>query len=430
MRDLPPPARDGASAGASDGADTDDAARRRPFEGVRILDFTHYLAGPFATFQLALQGADVVKVEALDGDASRASPIAGEWSEQRLSPSWMAVNANKRSLTLDLARPEAVEIVHRLAAEVDVVCENFRPGVMERLGIGWPQLSAINPRLVYCGISGFGSTGPERRTASFDGKIQAMSGLMSLTGEPVNGPMRAGFAAADITTGMTAAFAVASALFQRTHTGLGQFVDVAMLDAMLNILAPQVAEYTVLGHRHAQLGNGSVSRKPTADRYRCGAGYIVLAVLTDAQFANLLRTLGRADALADPRFADWAARTTHVDALRALIEEAMRDGDPKQWEQRLTAADVPCATVHTIAEIVAHPQLGHRGFLQQADTPRGKVTLAGAGFRLAHGNGGIDRPLALPGEHNDAVLGALGYDAARIASLRARKVIGPSPSPD
>jgi crotonobetainyl-CoA:carnitine CoA-transferase CaiB-like acyl-CoA transferase len=250
-----------------------------------------------------------------------------------------------------------------------------------------------------------------------------MSGLMSLTGEPVNGPMRAGFAAADIATGMTAAFALSSALFQRTHTGRGQFVDVSMLESMLGFLSGQVAEYTVADYRHAQYGNRSVSMKPTADRFGCGGGHIVLAVLTDGQFVSLMTALGRADALADPRFADWFSRMEHAQALRAIIETAMTEGTPQSWEQRLTEADVPCATVHSIPEIVGHPQLGHREYLQDVDTPFGPVRLAGPAFRLAHGTGGLDRPIALPGEHTDEVLADLGYDPAMIAALRDAQVI-------
>ena len=395
----------------------------KAFAGVRILDFTHYLAGPFCTFQLAVQGADVIKVEAVEGDAMRLSGSGNEWTQRQLSPSWMAVNANKRSMTLDLTKPAAREIVERLAAEVDVVCENFRPGVLERRGMGWSQLSKINPRLIYCGISGFGSTGPERGTASFDGKIQAMSGLMSLTGEPVNGPMRAGFAVADITTGITAAFAVASALYQRTHTGEGQFVDVAMLDSMVGFLSGQVAEYTTTGQRHAQLGNGSVSGKPTADRFRCGDGFLVLAVLTDKQFGNLMRALGREDALRDPRFADWPSRSANKVALREVIEHAMRDGDPASWERRLIDADAPCGQVNSIADVTAHPQLAHREMIQEVSTPYGSVRLAGSAFRMAHGTGGLDRPIALPGEHTDEVLASIGYDPQAIAALRADKVV-------
>jgi len=395
----------------------------KAFAGIRVLDFTHVLAGPYATSQIAMQGADVIKIEPRTGDGMRLTPVSREWSERGLGPAWMAVNANKRSITLDLAKDEAKRIVHRLAEGADVVVSNFRPGVMDKLGIGWEALSAINPRLIYVELSGFGSTGPERRTASFDGKIQAMSGLMTLTGETVNGPMRAGFAAADVATGITGAFAIATALFQRTHTGRGQFVDVAMLDSMLGFLNGQIAEWLNTGYRHPQYGNRSVSMKPTADRFRCGEGFIVLAVLTEPQFQRLMTTLGRADALADPRFADWFTRMEHDVALREVIEGAFADGTPEQWVARLTEADVPCARVTSLPEIVTHPQLAHRGYLQQAETPYGPVTLAGPAFRFAHGNGGIDRPLATLGMHTDEVLAELGYDAAGIAALREAGVV-------
>ena len=396
----------------------------KAFEGIRVLDFTHVLAGPYATGQIAMQGADVIKIEPRGGgDNMRLTPVSREWSERGMGPAWMAVNANKRSITLDLSKPEGKRIVHQLAEGADVVVSNFRPGVMDKLGIGWEALSAINPRLINVEMSGFGSTGPERRTAAFDGKIQAMSGLMTLTGEAVNGPMRAGFAAADIATGITGAFAIATALFQRTHTGRGQVVDVAMLDSMLGLLSMQIAEWLVAGYRHPQYGNRSVSMKPTADRFRCGDGWLVLAVLTDPQFERLMTTVGRADALADPRFADWFTRVEHAVALKEILEAALADGTPAQWEQRLTAADVPCAVVYSIPEIVEHPQVAHRGLIQEAQTPWGPVRLAGPAFRLAHGNGGIDRPLATLGMHNDEVLGELGYDGAAIAALRESGVI-------
>ena len=399
------------------------SASGQMFNGVRILDFTHYLAGPFCTLQLALQGADVIKIEPPGGEASRqGGAIASDWSQRKMGPSWMASNANKRSLVLDLSKPEAVEIVHRLAQDADVVCENFRPGVMEKLGIGWPALRKINPRLIYCAISGFGTTGPERRTPSFDGKIQAISGLMSITGEPSTGPMRAGFPLADITTGITAAFALAGALFQRTHTGQGQLVDVAMLDSMLNFLGHPVADFMISGHVHPQAGNLSITRKPTASRFRCGQGYIVLAALTDAQYERLMKTIGRDDVLADPRFVDWAGRIAHGDEIHEIVESAMRDGDPDAWEKRLIEADVPCGRVRNIAEIVGHPQLAHRGLLQQAQTPWGPVTLAGSGFRLEHGNGGIDKPIARPGENTREILASIGYDDARVGALCAAGV--------
>jgi crotonobetainyl-CoA:carnitine CoA-transferase CaiB-like acyl-CoA transferase len=400
------------------------STRSQPFAGIRILDFTRYLAGPFGTYQLALLGADVIKIEPKSGDDMRlSSPVSREWSEKKLGPSFLGINANKRSLTLDLTRPKAVEIVKQLANRADVVWENFRPGVMERFGLGYEVLRALNPRLIYCAVSGFGQNGPERNTAAFDGKLQAMSGIMSITGHEEMGPTRAGFALCDTIGGMTAAFAVASALFQRCHTGTGQFVDVAMLDAALSFLSGPVAEHTVAGHQHRQYGNQSTTGKVTGNRFKAGQGDLMLAVMTERQFASLMRELGRADVLDDPRFADWPSRARNETALRAIIEEALASADAKTWEQRLTAADVPCAGIWTIAEIVRHPQLAHRQVLQQIAAPYGELTLVGSGFQFAHDGGGIDRPPPLIGEHSEEILAELGYDAAAAQALRDDGVV-------
>ena len=395
----------------------------KPFAGIRILDFTRYLAGPYGTYQLALLGADVVKIESRDGDETRSQLISKEWAERKMPPGFLAVNGNKRSITLDLRRAEAVEIVTRLVVKADVVWENFRPGVMDKLGLGYETLSALNSRLIYCAVSGFGHSGPERTTAAFDGKLQAMSGIMSITGEPAGGPMRAGFAICDTIGGMTAALAVSSALYQRTHTARGQFVDVAMLDAALAFIPGPVSEYTVAGIEQRQIGNGSVSRKPTANRFRCKDGFIVLAVLTEKQFANLMKTLGRADALNDPRFKDWAARTENIAALREVIEGALAGDDPKSWEARLTAADVPCASIWKIEEIVQHPQLAHRDVLQTVDSRYGPMRLVGSGFRLAHGSPGLDREPPTLGEHTDEILAEAGYAPTEIERLRRDAII-------
>jgi crotonobetainyl-CoA:carnitine CoA-transferase CaiB-like acyl-CoA transferase len=395
----------------------------QPFAGIRILDFTRVLAGPYGTYQLALMGADVIKVEARAGDDMRYGAADKTWANRGLSPGFMAVNANKRSITLDLKKPEGIAIVKKLAAKADVVWENFRPGVMDGLGIGYKALSEINPRLIYCAVSGFGQTGPEKNAAAFDGMIQAMSGLMSITGHPETGPTRAGFPACDVTAGATAAFGVATALFQRTHTGKGQLVDVAMLDSMLAFLGVLVAEATVTGQRPPQIGNRSVTRKPTGDMFPTADGYIVLAVMTDKQFGNLMRAIGRADALEDPRFADWDSRIAHAGPLRAIIVEALAKADAKTWAERFKAADAPCGKVYAIDEIIQHPQLGSRSLLQSVETPHGPITLATSGVKLAHGGAELNRPPPDVGQHSDEVLAEAGYSAAEIKRLRAEGVV-------
>jgi crotonobetainyl-CoA:carnitine CoA-transferase CaiB-like acyl-CoA transferase len=395
----------------------------RPFEGVKILDFTQVLAGPYASYQLALLGADVIKVERRGGEDMRRTPLSREWAERGLAPAFQAVNGNKRSLTLDLSKPDAIGIVRKLAAQADVVMENFRPGVMDKLGIGYAALSEINPKLIYCAISGFGQTGPERMGAGYDGKIQAMSGIMAITGHQETGPTRAGFAVCDVLSGATAAFGVSSALFQRSHTGKGQLVDVSMLEASLAFLSGQVADYSVAGHRQQLSGNQAVSRKPTANLFKAGEGYLLLAVNNEKQYRALMAALGREDVFDDPRFVDWFARQENEKALRGIIEEALSNKSPREWEKILDAAGAPCASIWKIEEVIDHPQIASRGALQEIDTPYGRLRFAGSGFRLAHGGGRLDRMAPEAGAHTDEVLASIGYDEAAIADLRAKEVV-------
>ncbi|SDD40418.1 CaiB/BaiF CoA transferase family protein [Belnapia rosea] len=395
----------------------------RPFEGVRILDFTQVLAGPFASYQLALLGADVVKVERREGEDMRRTPLSREWAERGMASAWQAVNGNKRSLTLDLQKPEAREIIHCLAAEADVVMENFRPGVMDRLGLGYEALSDINPRLIFCSVSAFGQTGPDRLEAGYDGRIQAMSGIMAMTGHPGGDPLRAGFAVCDQLSGMTAAFAVASALFQRTHTGRGQRLDVSMLESTLAFLGGQVADWTVAGHRQRPWGNQAVSRKATANLFRARDGHLLLAVNTDKQYASLMQAIGRADALEEPRLADWFLRLENAALLREVIEGALAAADAADWEERLNAAGAPCARIWRVDEVIDHRQIRARDALQEVETPWGRLRFATTGFRMAHGGARLDRPAPALGADTEAVLAAAGYDAARIAAFREAGVI-------
>ncbi len=395
----------------------------RPFEGVRILDFTQVLAGPFASYQLALLGADVVKVERREGEDMRRTPLSREWAERGMASAWQAVNGNKRSLTLDLQHKEAQEIIHCLAAEADVVMENFRPGVMDRLGLGYEALSGINPRLIFCSVSAFGQTGPDRLEAGYDGRIQAMSGIMAMTGHPGGDPLRAGFAVCDQLSGMTAAFAVASALFQRTHTGRGQRLDVSMLESTLAFLGGQVADWTVAGHQQRPWGNQAVSRKATANLFRARDGHLLLAVNTDKQYASLMQAIGRADALEEPRLADWFLRLENAALLREVIEGALAAADAADWEERLNAAGAPCARIWRVDEVIDHRQIRARDALQEVETPWGRLRFATTGFRMAHGGARLDRPAPALGADTEAILAAAGYDAARIAAFREAGVI-------
>ena len=395
----------------------------KPFAGIRVLDFTQVFAGPFGTFQLALLGADVIKVERPGGEEMRNGPLSKEWSDRGMAPGWLAINANKRNIALDLKDPSAIEIVKRLAAKADIVTENYRPGVMERLGIGYEALSAINSGLIYCAVSGFGQNGPERNTPSYDGRIQAVSGIMSITGHEGAGPTRAGFAVCDAIGGMTSAFAIASALFQRTHTGKGQCIDVSMLDSTLAFLSPLVSEHTTTGHIHGQYGNQAISRRPTANLFKVGEDNLLLAVNTEKQFKALMAAIGRPELLDDSRFADWHGRTEHESALREIIEGAFATGTITEWEDRLAEAGAPASQVRTIAEAYRHPQLDHRDVRQSVDSPHGKLSLIGSGFRLAHGGGSIETAPVPPGEHAEEVLAEAGYNEDEITAFKSAGTI-------
>ena len=395
----------------------------KPFAGVKILDFTRVLAGPYASYQLSLLGADVIKVEAREGDEMRFGTRSNDWEKRGLAAPWVAVNAGKRSITMDLKSPKAIEAVMRMVPKVDVVMENFRPGVMDKLGIGWETLKKVNPRLIYCAVSGFGQVGPDKATAAFDGMIQAMSGLMSITGFATNGPTRVGFAGADVMSGFTAAFGVASALYQRTHTGKGQLVDVAMIDAVTGFLAQQFTEHMMTGRVHEQAQNLSVTRKPTGNLFKTKDGWMVLAVMTDPQYQRLMKVLGCEAALPDPRFKDWPTRIANNTALHEIVEAAMTKETSATWVEKFAKADVPAGRVLSIPETVKLDHYGHRTIMQTVDTEHGPIKVVGSGFRMEHDGGSIERPPAKIGEHTDEVLREAGYSAAEIAEMRTAKVV-------
>ncbi len=397
------------------------------FEGIRVVDFSQVLAGPYATAQLALLGAEVVKIEQPGvGDQIRRFMANPAFAEKGLAPGFLAVNPGKRSLALDLKHEQAAEIVRRLVRQADVVIENFRAGVIDRLGFGYDALAAVNPSLIYCSISGYGQDGPKRGAAAYDGAIQAASGMMAITGSPESGPLRAGFTAVDFATGMTAAFAIAGALYRRRATGEGQFLDVAMFDCALNFLSPQAAGWLNAGVQPGLVGNRSPTGLPTGDVFRTRDGHIQISALTDRQTAALCAALGRAELLDDPRFADRQARIDNADAMHAVLAEAFAADDTTAWEARLGDAGVPFSLVQRLSQSLAEPGLAARGSLLRQPAPPGldgEITIVNAGFTASADGPGTEMPAPALGQHTDEILAEVGYDAAEIAALRAAGVI-------
>ncbi len=397
------------------------------YAGIRVLDFTQVLAGPFAVQQFAALGADVIKIEAPgSGDQTRGLMNARAAAGIGLAPSFLTCNLGKRSLALDLKAAEAGDIVTRLVQNADVVVENFRPGVMARLGLDYEALSRHRPDLIYCSISGYGQKGPRSGTAAYDGAIQADSGMMSITGHPSTGPTRTGYMGVDMATALATAFAISSALYRRLATGQGQYLDVAMMDTAMSLQAPQVANLLVNGDVPGLIGNRSPTGQPTANVFRTADGYLQVVALRDAQIEGLFRTIGCADALADPRFATLDARLAHYDEVVALVESRLTTASTAHWLAELTRCSVPAAPIRSLAEAVDDEQFAHRSTLVEVPAPGNteqRHRLVQGGFVSAEDGPASPRPAPLLGEHGREILEEIGYPGAAIDALAARGVI-------
>jgi crotonobetainyl-CoA:carnitine CoA-transferase CaiB-like acyl-CoA transferase len=392
---------------------------------IRVLDLSRVLAGPWATQTLADLGAEVIKVERPGvGDDTRG--WGPPWLREDIGESayFVSTNRGKKSITIDLARPEGQELVRRLAAGSDVLVENYKVGALERYGLGYGRLAALNPRLVYCSITGFGQTGPYRDRAGYDFLIQAMGGLMSITGEVDGEPMKVGVAITDILTGMYAATGVLAALARREQSGRGQHVDLALLDVQVAMLANQAENFLLTGQPPRRLGNAHPSIVP----YRAFAtadGHIVIAVGNDGQFARLCEVAGLPELARDPRFATNAARVRNRTELEEILARAIATRRSRQWIESLEAATVPCGPINDLAQVFADPQVIDRGM--QVTAPHelsGAVPMVRSPIRLSETPPRADVPPPRLGQHTSEVLkDVLGMSDAEVAALRSSGAI-------
>jgi crotonobetainyl-CoA:carnitine CoA-transferase CaiB-like acyl-CoA transferase len=386
----------------------------RPFEGIRVIDVTHVLAGPFAAYQLGVLGADVIKVEdPNDPDQSRGSGTDKALNHKGMGTQFLTQASNKRSIALDLKKESDREILKKLVATADVFVENYRPGAFEALGLGYEDLSKINPRLIYASFSAFGHTGPRREQTAYDHVIQATSGIMAMTGTKDVHPVKFGAPAVDYMTGMTGAFALASALFQREKTGKGQRIDMAMLDVAMLMMASHVSGYArngthpkPSGNRHPHATNGAFATKDGA--------LVMLGASNVRQQARLWKLLGRPEMVKktnDERDADHAREI-------AVLEEIMLTRTADEWEKFLQANHVPGCRVRTMGEALADPQIASRGVIHKHAKGydiEGGFGVPLAAFMFAHGGPRIDTPPPAMGQHTDEILAELGFAPKKVA---------------
>jgi crotonobetainyl-CoA:carnitine CoA-transferase CaiB-like acyl-CoA transferase len=404
-----------------------------PLSHVRVLDLSRVLAGPWAAQNLADLGAEVIKVErpGVGDDTRKWGPpflTGANGGETRETAYFLCANRGKKSLTVDLAHPRGQALVRALAARSDVLIENFRVGGAARFGLGYDELAARNPGLVYCSITGFGQTGPHRRRGGYDFIVQAMGGLMSLTGEaddrPGGGPQRTGIAITDLFTGLYAAVAIEAALLHRERSGEGQYIDMALLDSTVAMLSMAASNYFVSGEPPRRRGNSHLNVVPY-ELFPTSDGHVVLAIGNDGQFARYCEALGRPELADDPRFQGNSERVRNREALDEILFAAMCERTSADWIAALAEAGVPCAPVNDVAEVFAEPQVVARGMrVELPHAAAGVAAHAGNPMRLSRTPVAYTRSAPLLGEHTEEVLaGLLGLDAGEIADLRAEGVV-------
>jgi CoA:oxalate CoA-transferase len=391
----------------------------KPLAGIRVIELANFIAGPLAGTLLADMGADVVKVEPPGGDMSRATPPI----RNNESVSFVALNRNKRSLVLDLKRPEAIEILHKLAGKSDVFLEAYRPGALDKLGLGAADVKAINPRIVYTSVSGFGQSGPDRRRAGVNLIIEAFSGVLSVTGEPGQMPMRPGVQSADVFGALFATYATLAGLVGAARHGEGRIADVSLVETSIAAAAWEAAEYLETGSVPQPLGNKHRLSAPYQLFETRDGRYLAIGTPNDQLFGKLMQVLGLEAHIGDSRFVSYSSRKRNEDALLPLVEPAVRTRESSELEQALQVAGVPCARVNNFKEVFEHPQIVARGVVREIEHPRlGKMRATRNPVLLDHDGPAIDRHAPMLGEHSEEVLAELGYSPAATRELIASGV--------
>jgi formyl-CoA transferase len=386
-----------------------------PLNGIRVLDLTRALAGPYCTLMLGDMGADVIKVE-MPGTGDEARGWGPPFIEGE-STYFMSISRNKRSVTVDLKQAEGREIVRKLIEQADVLVENFRPGLMDRFGFGYEATKALNPRLIYCSISGFGQTGPRANQPAFDQVLQGMGGAMSLTGQPGGQPTKFGIPIADIGAGMFAAYAVASALYVREKSGVGQWIDASMLGGQVALLTFQAGRFFATGTPPGLAGNRHPSIAPY-ETFSASDGYVNVACGNERMWKAFCNALGLEHLLDDPRFTVNRHRVGNREPLIEIIEARLASVTVAEVVAILEAVDVPCGPVFTLADVFADPQTEHLNLRRTVEHPKaGAISVTGFPWQLSETPAEIRLPPPVLGEHTDDVLSELGYSSEEISKL-------------
>ena len=392
--------------------------------GIRVLDLTNVLAGPFATLHLALLGAEVIKIEnPVGGDLARKLGAAPKLNAQLMGTSFLSQNSNKKSLTLNLKLEEAKEIFRKLVRTADILVENFRPGVMDRLGLSYQVLREINPRLIYCAISGFGQTGPDAFKPAYDQIIQGLSGVMAINGDERLNPLRCGFPVCDTVGGLNAAFAIMAALFYRERTGEGQFIDVALLESIMPLMGWVISNLLIAHQQPVLMGNDNFTAAPSGT-FRTKDGYINIAANEQKQWEALTEELGVPELKTDLRFQERDTRKANRKELTPLLEKKLEEKPTAYWVDVLNKREVPSGEILGLEAALTQPQIQHRKTIQIINVPDiGEIKLPGLTAKFEKTPGGIESPPPRLSANTDEILAELGYSSEEIKTFREKGIL-------